>query len=473
MPHDDVEAISRGLGRSCLHDEDSTFRAAELPPEILYECFHNLEHAADLRAVALTCRAWAACAVGQLWARPLIYDRRVLISLNRTLAGEHGSAFHYREFVRRLNLVCIAADVEDRDLLGFLGCSKLERLVLGGCKELSERMLCDLLDRNRQLISVDFAGIVGVRRLALLGIASCCPQLQGLNLSDCASVDDDGLVAIAEGCRDLRRVKLSKCTSISDRAVLALSQARLLLEVDLDGCPDVSAASVKQLLRLCPIRDLRLSLCGAIGDECFAELKKDDLPALRGIDLTGCSRITDLSVFQIVNAAAKLRSLTLTRCINLTDRGVVQISRLGKYLHHLHLGHCSNLTDRSITFLVKYCSRLRYIDLACCYNLTDEAVVALSGLARVKRIGLVKCNNVTNEGILALANASNVQASLERIHLSYCTRLTLESVSRLLSACPGLTHISLTGVLDFLRNDLIRFCRPAPAEFNQPQAAVL
>ena len=472
MRGDEVDSIARDLGRSRL-DEVGRASAAYLPPEILYECFRNLEHAADLAAVALTCKAWAACAVAQLWARPFIHDTRVLLGLNRTLAREDGSAFHYRDFIRRLNLVCVAAEVDDSSLLGFMGCSKLERLVLTGCRQLTEPILCDLLDRNRQLYSVDFAGVVNVKRLTLTSIASCCPQLQGLSLSDCTGVDDDGIVAVADACRDLRRVKLSKCTGISDRAVLALSAARLLLEVDLDGCPDITSASVKELLRLCPIRDLKLNLCGAIGDECFAELKKDDLPALRGIDLTGCSRISDLSVFQIVNAAAKLRSLIMTRCINLTDRGVVQISRLGKYLHHLHLGHCSNLTDRSVCFLVKYCSRLRYIDLACCYNLTDEAVIALSGLARVKRIGLVKCNNITNEGILALANAPNVQLSLERIHLSYCTRLTLESVSRLLSACPGLTHISLTGVLDFLRNDLIRFCRPAPAEFNQPQAAVL
>lgn len=472
MAEHGLAEITGALDRSSL-DHRVMAAVSQLPPEVLLECFRNLEDHADLRAVILTCRSWAVCAIAQLWARPHLADLRMLQGLQQTLAVERIGSFHYRDFIRRLNLSTVHKDVGDDDLAGFMTCSKLERLVVGGCKNVSDAALSGLVDRNRGLVSLDLSGLGQLGHVTFMTVAARCSSLQGLNLSECSAIDNDDLLAIAKGCPELRRIKLNKCSKIGDRAVLALAEPRQLLELDLEGCSDVSSASLKQVLRLCPIRDLKLNLCGAIGDECFAELIRDELPALRSIDLTGCSRITDTSIYHIVNAASKLRSLSLTRCINLTDRGIVQISRLGKYLHHLHLGHCSNLTDRSVIFLVKYCSRLRYIDLACCYNLTDAAVVALSGLARVKRIGLVKCNSVTNHGILTLANAPAIQVSLERIHLSYCTQLTLESVSRLLDVCPLLTHISLTGVLDFLRNDLIRFCRPPPADFNQPQAAVL
>jgi len=63
-------------------------------------------------------------------------------------------------------------------------------------------------------------------------------------------------------------------------------------------------------------------------------------------------------------------------------------------------------------------------------------------------------------------------SSLERVHLSYCTNLTLKSIIVLLNRCPRLTHLSLTGVQAFLRDDLEAFCRDAPQEFTEHQRQV-
>lgn len=173
-------------------------------------------------------------------------------------------------------------------------------------------------------------------------------------------------------------------------------------------------------------------MCSQIEDECFSNMQRDQYLNLRSLDLTGCSRITDESVYHIVTAAPKLRTLVLAKCPAITDRGAVQIARLGKNIHFLHLGHCSQLTDRCISFLAKYCNRLRYIDLACCIQLTDAAVIELSALPRLKRIGLVKCSEITPEAIFALVEKGSVQHTLERIHLSYCNNLQLDVCSHLL-----------------------------------------
>lgn len=42
----------------------------------------------------------------------------------------------------------------------------------------------------------------------------------------------------------------------------------------------------------------------------------------------------------------------------------------------------------------------------------------------------------------------------------------------LLNNCPKLTHLSLTGVQAFLRDELLTFCREAPPEFNEHQRDV-
>lgn len=48
----------------------------------------------------------------------------------------------------------------------------------------------------------------------------------------------------------------------------------------------------------------------------------------------------------------------------------------------------------------------------------------------------------------------------------------IQGIHQLLKHCPKLTHLSLTGVQAFLRDDLLSFCRDAPPEFNDHQRDV-
>lgn len=87
-------------------------------------------------------------------------------------------------------------------------------------------------------------------------------------------------------------------------------------------------------------------------------------------------------------------------------------------------------------------------------------------------IGLVKCVNITDAAIYALASRSGFEASLERVHLSYCAGISIPAVLRLVNVCPRLTHLSLTGVTAFLRTDFRQFCREPPPEFTQHHQAL-
>ena len=205
--------------------------------------------------------------------------------------------------------------------------------------------------------------------------------------------------------------------------------------------------------------------------------------ALRILDLTACDGVGDDAISKLIPAAPRLRNLVLAKCRNITDQAVNAICTLTKNLHYIHLGHCTLLTDAAVIQLVQQCNRIRYIDLACCSRLTDASVKWLAKLPKLRRVGLVKCQNLTDESIEALARGPNGGSSskpghptqfvsLERVHLSYCTSLTLKGITQLLLNCPRLTHLSLTGVQAFLRDDLTRFCREAPPEFTHVQRDV-
>jgi len=289
-------------------------------------------------------------------------------------------------------------------------------------------------------------------------------------------------VSVGANVLTISQLKLNECPQITDHSVLAFADnCHDLLEIDLHGCVNLNDISVTALLTEGrQLRELRLAQCSLLTDEAFLSLPMEhSYENLRVLDLTDCNTLTDAGISKIVNAAPRLRNLVLAKCREVTDRGVVAVTRLGKNLHYIHLGHCSRITDYGVSNLVKFCSRIRYIDLACCTNLTDDSIALLAALPKLKRIGLVKCAAITDRSLRALARSKTGSGSggswtnmLERLHLSYCSQLTIAGIRTMLINCPKLTHLSLTGVPDVLREDLVGFCRQPPEEFNPHQRDV-
>jgi F-box and leucine-rich repeat protein GRR1 len=229
---------------------------------------------------------------------------------------------------------------------------------------------------------------------------------------------------------------------LNDAAVLAFAEhCPNILEMDLHQCVNIGNEPVTALLaKEQALREFRLSGCELVEDAAFLALPPfRTFENLRILDLTSCARLSDRAVEKIIDMAPRLRNLVVAKCTNLTDLAVYSIAKLGKNLHYVHLGHCRNITDDAVKRLVRECNRIRYIDLGCCSNLTDESVMMLATLPKLKRIGLVKCINITDKSMLALATANDHRSryksanhvsdarapSLERVHLSYCTNLTL------------------------------------------------
>jgi F-box and leucine-rich repeat protein GRR1 len=239
-------------------------------------------------------------------------------------------------------------------------------------------------------------------------------------------------------------LKLNKCFLVTDEAIEAFARkCPQMLEIDLQQCEQVTDASVTTLMQQLmqpkgSLRELRLAQCSLVTDDSFTALPPDmRCDTLRILDLTACANLTDVAVERIIEAAPRLRILVLAKCVELTDRAVYAITKLGKNLHDIHLGRCGNITDDALKELVKHCNRIRYIDLAGCVRVTDQSVKLLATLPKLRRIGLVKCGQITDHSIRALARGNmfdprydhrhptRTASSLERVHLSYCTNITI------------------------------------------------
>ncbi|KAK4169019.1 SCF E3 ubiquitin ligase complex F-box protein grrA [Cladorrhinum sp. PSN259] len=474
-------------------DDECVPPVNRLPNEILIAIFAKLSSLSDVLHVILTCKRWSRNAVDILWHRPscTTWEKHNLIC--RTLSVEN-PYFHYRDFIKRLNLASLHESVNDGSVVPLASCNRVERLTLTNCKNLSDSGLIPLVENNSHLLALDISNDDQITEASMYAIAEQCKRLQGLNVTGCGKISNESLINLAKNCRFLKRLKLNDCNQLNDEAVLAFANnCPNILEIDLHQCRLIGNEPVTALVENGQaLRELRLANCELIDDSAFLSLPDKTYEHLRILDLTSCARLTDRAVEKIIDIAPRLRNLVLAKCRNLTDAAVYSISRLGKNLHLLHLGHCIHITDDAVKRLVTLCNRIRYIDLGCCTHLTDESVTRLATLPKLKRIGLVKCSNITDQSVIALAKAnqrsrlrkdaygnilpgeyhSSHHSSLERVHLSYCVHLTIKSILQLLNCCPRLTHLSLTGVPAFLRDDLEQFSRDAPQEFTEHQRSV-
>lgn len=462
-----------------------------LPNEILISVFSKLSSTSDLYHCMLVSKRWARNAVDLLWHRPACTDWKKHSSICQTLGLEQ-PFFSYRDFIKRLNLAALADKVNDGSVMPLSVCTRVERLTLTNCRGLTDSGLIALVENSNSLLALDISNDKNITEQSINAIAEHCKRLQGLNISGCENISNESMIALAHSCKFIKRLKLNECNQLRDDAILAFAEhCPNILEIDLHQCTWIGNSPVTSLLaRGNCLRELRLASCDLIDDEAFLSLPPNRVfEHLRILDLTSCTRLTDAAVQKLIDVAPRLRNLVLAKCRNITDVAVHAISKLGKNLHYVHLGHCGQITDEGVKKLVQNCNRIRYIDLGCCTNLTDESVKRLALLPKLKRIGLVKCSSITDDSVFALAEAAYrprvrrdasgmfvggeyYASSLERVHLSYCINLTLKSIMKLLNSCPRLTHLSLTGVAAFQRDDFQPFCRTAPPEFTQHQRDV-
>ncbi|KAK0958137.1 SCF ubiquitin ligase complex subunit [Friedmanniomyces endolithicus] len=458
---------------------------ARLPAELLISIFARLGASSDLMSCMLVSKEWARNSVGLLWHRPAMNKWECIQSVVRSIR-KADKFFAYQDLVKRLNMSTLATQVGYGCLMGMADCKRVERLTLTNCTKLTDTSLQPLVDGNRSLLALDITGLDQVTDQTMITVADHCLRLQGLNVTGCKKLTDASIQALARSCRHVKRLKFNGCSQITDTAILTVAAySTHLLEIDLHALHNIESPAITALLTSCPhLREVRLAHCTRVNDRAFLDVpwipeSPIIFDSLRILDLTDCNELGDKGVERIIETCPRLRNLILAKCRLITDRAVLAITKLGKNLHYIHLGHCQRITDLSVEALAKACNRIRYIDLACCSNLTDTSVTKLAGLPKLKRIGLVKCAGITDRSIYALAMGEmkggkrmHGASVLERVHLSYCTLLTLDGIHVLLNNCLKLTHLSLTGVQAFLRDDLLSFIREAPSEFNNHQRDV-
>ncbi|XP_060932317.1 uncharacterized protein fbxl9 [Limanda limanda] len=334
----------------------------------------------------------------------------------------------------------------------------LQRLDISGCTELTSRSVEAVAQGLKSLTHLSLSRDWRITEKGLAELLSVS-TLKSLDLSQCLHVSGSemvkGLRESGASRAQLEKLSLKSCTYIRDLAVFNLTQllGDTLCELDLTSCVNVTDLSVRAIATyLHRLVVLRLVWCKEVTDwgllgmvettKCEPEEETEDkgprftrtfgnmgffkpprlpfderpklvtqndleqfkqqagasllaLSRLQELDLSGCCKLTDSSITQVVHhpdlrrlslsmlpeiiddslvsvawRCRSLTSLSLSNCPGISDRGVAEAAPFLHRLQHLYLSGCSKITDRSLFHLAKHCKRLRTLDISRCKNIS-------------------------------------------------------------------------------------------------------
>ncbi|XP_055628482.1 dynein regulatory complex subunit 6-like isoform X2 [Toxorhynchites rutilus septentrionalis] len=279
------------------------------------------------------------------------------------------------------------------------------------------------LTSQPELVHLDLSGSLGVTDEVMELITSCLPNLKTLKLRRCILITDEGIMDIVK-LEHLEVLDLSNCERISDRAMFngvigrKMKKLKELYLCDLPSLSDYSLIQVTLNFELIQILDLS-STPNAATDATLQYINFY-LIHLRQLILFCCSKVTDagltgldlpynpLEIWDIsesfsIDRLFKLRTLNLTGCYRITDVSLQKALSLSE-LKELHLARCSLITELGVAELVKRSKSIEYLDLSECPNINDKCIELITAnLKRLKTLKVMKCPLLTDDSLYSLS----------------------------------------------------------------------
>ncbi|XP_075221351.1 F-box and leucine-rich repeat protein 7 [Lycorma delicatula] len=360
-----------------------------LPDDVVLKIFSWLT-SSELCVCTRVCRRWEALAWDpQLWRTISLSGEgrcgdRAIRGVLRRLCGQG------RPGVQRV-LLSDGAKLTDKGLtLLARRCPSLTHLQLHGCAAITNNALFEVATRCPNLHHLDITGCVQISCISVNPGPSPEPprrlQLQYLDLTDCAAVDDSGIRVIVRNCPQLVYLYLRRCFKVTD-------------------------AGIKFVPSFCS--------------------------TLRELSVSDCNLVTDFGLYELAKLGATLRYLSVAKCTQVSDAGLKVIAKRCYKLRYLNARGCEAVSDDAITVLARSCPRLRALDIGKC-DVSDAGLRALAeSCPNLKKLSLRQCDLVTDRGVQCVAyycrgltqlNIQDCQISLEgyKAVKKYCKRCIIE-----------------------------------------------
>ncbi|XP_044595900.1 F-box/LRR-repeat protein 14 [Cotesia glomerata] len=223
--------------------------------------------------------------------------------------------------------------------------------------------------------------------------------LRTLRISRCDKVSDAGLTGMGAGNR------INNSDSKIEKIIPELTDSRLKIRLGsraeeeivrdayrkrevMEMCEDTTSLceldifSGFSLIRLKGLRELDLTGCNKVTDVSLKHAFT--FPELRVLDLSMCQQITHVGLDYLTKNNQAIEDLNLSKCHNVTDIGILYIAQRLYRLKRLQIRGCSQLTDHGLAGIKSYCKNLQYLDASYCRGITMSGIESLCSHLHVK-----------------------------------------------------------------------------------------
>lgn len=291
------------------------------------------------------------------------------------------------------------------------GCKSLQKFRAVGCRDITSRGVEKLARRchGLLLLNLNYCG-QGITDVAMVHLATGCPELRVLAVSHCA-ITDMGLRALAGTL-----TPTAAASVLGHANMVAVHQNGDALVIRVPPPPPTANGNVSRAVHESevsasgddPQRTGREDTgeCPSPSDAASSPLIPVGCVHLTTLEVARCTAITDIGLTAIARACTKLEKLDLEDCGLVTDTTLAQLAVHCPHLNNLILSHCDQITDEGIARLAEgLCGHDQLQELAMdnCPLLTDTALEHLgSNCRRLQRLDLYDCQQITKQGIFNL-----------------------------------------------------------------------
>ena len=279
-------------------------------------------------------------------------------------------------------------------------------------------------------------------------IAQYCGNLESLTLDGFTQMTDGEITAVARGCPKLQRFEAPRAIAITARGLVSLAE----------NCPHLTAIDFSDHYFLVDemadaigrtlgprLESLNLASCMGLSREAITNLVSR-CTKLRKLFLDSCS-VTDATLLKLPEDTPMIE-LSIKRCNAVTCTGLAHVGRVCRHLTRLDMYGVRVASDAVVSEIFKHNPLLEAVDISWCLRLTDESVNALVGCNRLRRLCLTGCDQVSWVAVTRVARAATY---LKHLDLSWNPRIS----------DGGLAHIAIN--LRCLRSLYLNWCRQLTA----------
>jgi F-box and leucine-rich repeat protein 2/20 len=198
-------------------------------------------------------------------------------------------------------------------------------------------------------------------------------SLTSLNLRDCVNITDRAMEGLSERCRQLETVTLRGCEKLTSGTVsffrnpcqFKVGMCDSIKSLDLSYCASIAPSSILDLLVECACLE-ELFLEGLIGiNDDFVHQMCVACRTITKLSLQRCQAITDASLCSIADFLW-IELLDISHCTKISDLAVETLTLVCNAIQELRLRRCNKLTSHALFAIVRNCADLRELDIRDC-----------------------------------------------------------------------------------------------------------